>query len=501
MIKEVAIGVGAASLIILFQQGINIMPWVFMVGLVFVLYYLVGSKGGSKSFAMLNSSKNKNKVEKINFDGIGGNSSAKKELLEALEFIRDPEKVVSMGIRPLKGILLDGPPGTGKTLLAKAAASYTESVFMSASGSEFIEVYAGVGAQRVRQIFNQARETAKKENKNSAIVFIDEIEIVGGKRGTHGSHLEYDQTLNQLLVEMDGINYNEEVKLLVIGATNRSELLDSAIVRPGRFDRIVNVDLPDIDGREQILSLHTVNKPLDENVDLKSIARETFGFSGAHLESVANEAAILAFRENNIAISQKYFMEAVDKVMMGEKMDRKPDKEEMRRIAIHETGHALISEVVRPGSVSSITTSSRGKALGYMRQTPEKDLHLYTRDYLEGQVDILLAGSIAEEEIMGSRSTGASSDFQQAIDITKQIISSGMSSLGVVSLKEVPATVLHDTITKIIEKEENKVRDTINRYKDLIKEVSDYLLEQEKISGDKLRQLLGIYRGKTKVSS
>ncbi len=499
MIKEVSIGFGIAAAIILVQQGFNVIPWFFMGGLILVLYYLVGFKGLNKSFSAVES--RKGSIEKINFDRIGGHAAAKKELLEALDFVKNSKIIMKMGIRPLKGILLVGPPGTGKTLLAKAAASYTDSVFLSVSGSEFIEVYAGVGAQRVRQLFNQAREMTKRQKKNSAIIFIDEIEILGGKRGSHGSHLEYDQTLNQLLVEMDGISNQDQVKILIVAATNRSELLDPALVRPGRFDRIVNVDLPDVEGREQILRLHTRNKPLSRDVNLRAVAQETFGFSGAHLESVTNEAAILAMRDRKKFISHRYFLEAVDKVMMGEKMDRKPDIDELWRIAIHETGHALLSETIRPGSVSSITTTSRGKALGYMRQTPDKDFHLYTREYLEGQIDILLAGSLAEEEILGSRSTGAASDFQQAVGIAKQLVSSGMSSLGVVCLQDVPGRILHDIISNIIEKEETKVKEVIGCYKDLIKEVADYLLTQEKISGEAFRKILSGCKETLKVSS
>lgn len=489
MVKEAAIGAGAALAIILFQQGVNVLPWFFMAGLFVALYYLLGTRGPNRNFTVINCQGTG--VSRVSFDRIGGHASAKKELLEALEFICNPREIIKMGIRPLKGILLVGPPGTGKTLLAKAAASYTDSVFVSASGSEFIEVYAGVGAQRIRQLFKQSREMARKEKKHRAVIFIDEIEILGGKRGTHGGHLEYDQTLNQLLVEMDGINYQEQVKVLVIGATNRSELLDPALVRPGRFDRIVNVDLPDVEGREQILKIHTRNKPLDREVSLPVLAAETFGFSGAHLESAANEAAILAMREKRKRITQRNFLEAIDKVIMGEKLDRKPDREELWRIAVHETGHALVSEKTRPGSVSSVTTTSRGKALGYMRQTPQRDFHLYTLEYLEGQVGILLAGSLAEEEVAGSRSTGASSDFAQAIDIARQIIGSGMSSLGVVSLRDVPGNLLHEAIRGIMEKEEERVRKIIRHYQDLIRETADYLLAREKISGEKFRQMIG----------
>ncbi|UNC91866.1 AAA family ATPase [Candidatus Contubernalis alkaliaceticus] len=499
MIKELSIGFAAAAAIIMIQQGFNVVPWFFMAGLILVLYYMVGFKGLNKSFSAVDGSKGS--IEKINFDRIGGHDSAKKELLEALEFVKNSKLIMKMGIRPLKGILLMGPPGTGKTLLAKAAAGYTDSVFLSASGSEFIEVYAGVGAQRVRQIFNQAKEMTKKQNKNSAIIFIDEIEILGGKRGSHGGHLEYDQTLNQLLVEMDGISCNDQTKILVIAATNRSELLDSALVRPGRFDRMVNVDLPDLEGREQILKLHTRNKPMSKDVNLKAVAQDTFGFSGAHLESLTNEAAILAMRDKKKFISQRYFLEAVDKVMMGEKMDRKPDIDELWRIAVHETGHALMSETIRPGSVSSITTTSRGKALGYMRQTPDRDFHLYTKEYLEGQINILLAGSLAEEEILGSRSTGASADFQQAIGIAKELISSGMSTLGVVSLSDIPGTILHDVISSILEKEESKVKEVISCSSNLIKEVADYLLNQEKISGEAFRKMLFSCGEKLKISS
>ena len=306
----------------------------------------------------------------MSFDDIGGQDSAINELKEALEFLLKPMEILHMGIRPIKGILLMGPPGTGKTLLARAAAGYAESVFLATSGSEFIEMYAGVGAKRVRQLFGEARKKARSEGKNSAVVFIDELEVLGAKRGSHASHMEYDQTLNQLLVEMDGLMPDSEPRILVIAATNRADMLDPALMRPGRFDRQVQVELPDKKGRVRILQIHTRNKPLAQDVDMDAVARATFGFSGAHLESLANEAAVLALREGKKEIQQRHFTEAVDKVILGEKLSRQPSTKEMERVAVHESGHALVSELLRAGSVSSLTVVPRGQALGYMRRTP-----------------------------------------------------------------------------------------------------------------------------------
>lgn len=489
MLKEVGIGVALGIITGLLWLGFNIYPALFLLGIFFLLFKVMDTKGSLKEFTPLKSSNNKANAN-ISFEDIGGQNSAKKELLEALDFLKIPEKIKLLGIRPLKGILLVGPPGTGKTLLAKAAASYTDSAFIPAAGSEFIEMYAGVGAQRVRQLFYQARSLAQKKNKMSAIIFIDEIEILGSQRGSHSSHLEYDQTLNQLLVEMDGLNYDDQIRILLIGATNRPDLLDSALLRPGRFDRIVQVDLPDLEGRLQILKLHTRNKPLARDVQLKKIAAETFGFSGAHLESLANEAAIAALREKCTCVGTKHFIEAIDKVIMGEKLDKRPDPEECRRIAIHEIGHALVSETLKPFSVSTITIIPRGKAMGYTRQKPEKDSYIYTKEYLEGQIAILLGGAVSEEELLGSRSTGAENDFKQAIELGKKIINSGMSSLGIVSVKDLPNGVLYKHLKEILNNQEEKVRCLIKECKAIIEEVTVYLIEKERISGDYLRELL-----------
>ncbi|HCJ09553.1 MAG TPA: ATPase [Clostridiales bacterium] len=491
MIREIAIGTGTALLIFLAVQGYNVMPVVFLGALLLVLLQSSGLSsllgGGTRAGTVVD----KVRTDGVTFDDIGGQASAKRELLEALEFITDRERVRRLGIRPLKGILLTGPPGTGKTLMAKAAARHTRSVFFSASGSEFIEVYAGVGAQRVRNLFTRAREAARREGTGSAIIFIDELEVLAGRRGQHTGHLEYDQTINQLLVEMDGLSSEDEVTVLVIGATNRFDLLDPAILRPGRFDRVVRVELPDREERGEILRIHTAGKPLADDVDLDEIARQTFGFSGSHLESVTNEAAILAFREGRVKISQAHLLEAVDKVMMGERVARRPQKDELERVAVHELGHALVAETVRPGSVSMVSISPRGGALGYVRQVPEADRFLYTREELLAQVDVTLAGCVAEEVFFGSRSTGARQDLDQALDLARLLVSGGMSELGIIHQDYVPSSQMHEVMTKIINEREARVREIISRHKALLEAARRVLLEKERLDGDEFRRLVG----------
>jgi len=487
LIKEIVLGMLIGLSIFLVWIGYNVLPIFLLILLGGLIYFTIFQKGLLGSF---NACQYKPSGG-ISFEEIGGQDTAKNELKEALEFLIKSDKVKEMGIRPLKGILLTGPPGTGKTLLAKAAAAYTDSVFVATNGSEFIEMYAGVGAQRVRSIFKKARDLALAEKKNSSIIFIDEIDVLANKRGTHkSSHMEYDQTLNQLLVEMDGIRNDDKIRILVIAATNRADMLDPALLRPGRFDRQVKVDLPDKKGRLEILKLHTRNKPLDEDVDLEAIARETFGFSGAHLESIANEAAILALRENKDKISQKHFREAVDKVMLGEKLNNKPSDEEIYRVAVHEAGHALASELIFPNSVSHVTITSRGNALGYTRQNPKDDSYLYTKEYLESQIQICLAGSVAEELLLGNKSTGATNDFQQAVRLSKQIIFSGLSGLGVISEEDLSKNVLHEEISSIIRVEEEKVKKLLNSNLHILKKMADQLKRNESIMAEELNQLI-----------
>ncbi|MFW6281828.1 MAG: AAA family ATPase [bacterium] len=491
MVKEIGLGIIIATLIILGIHGFNIFPVIFIAFLSFFMWQMFtqGGMGNISGGTKTGSSAGK-KIPDIKFEEIGGQESAKKELIEALEFIKDIDCIKEMGIRAIKGILLSGPPGTGKTMLAKAAARYTDSIFLSASGSEFIEMYAGVGAKRVRNLFKDARQTAKKENRSSAIIFIDEIDVLGSKRGQNSSHMEYDQTLNQLLVEMDGLSVDDDVQVLIVAATNRMDILDPALLRPGRFDRIVKVDLPAKDGRLSILKIHTANKPLDDDVDLEQIARETFRFSGAHLENLCNEAAIFALREKNNTITRTNFMEAIDKVIMGEKLDRRPNKDELKRVAVHETGHAIIGEIMNPGSVSSITITSRGNALGYVRHNPSDDVFLQTKDYLEKQISICIAGAVAEELLLDNKSTGASNDFEKAIKLVKTMITSGMTDLGVVGESTVPRDLLHKEMSKILKNIENQVEKVLMKNKNNIIEIANELMESERFSGDELRTLL-----------
>jgi len=489
MWKEISLGLGIAFLIVIGLQGYDILPLIITVLMVGSLYFILNTKGFGKSFLVVEESA---KERLISFEDIGGQETAKRELREALDFILDLEKVQKMGIRPLKGVLLTGPPGTGKTLLAKAAANFTNSVFMAASGSEFIEMYAGVGAQRVRDLFKQARSLAKKQSKEGAVVFIDEIDVLGSKRGHNTGHMEYEQTLNQLLIEMDGLanQARNQPRILIVGATNRSDILDPALLRPGRFDRIVAVDLPDKQGRKAIIAIHTKGKPLAAGVNLEEIAKETFGFSGAHLESLINEAAILAMREGKEEIENMHFKEAIDKVIMGEKVERKPAEEELRRIAVHEVGHALAAECRREFAVSTITIASRGKALGYVRQKPEGDIYLYTQDYLEDQICVSLAGSCAEKIVLGNRSTGAASDFSFAVEMSKQIIASGMSKLGIISMGDLPEEILHQEIQAILQEQEEAVAKLLLANRQSLEELVNLILEKETLSGEIVREIL-----------
>ncbi|HHT62437.1 MAG: AAA family ATPase [Bacillota bacterium] len=486
MKKEIIAGILLSLIAFLGYSGYDVIPIIIIIGMGTFLYFLLEKKGvlGNHSFGV---AVNNNDV---GFDEIGGQNPAKQEIQEALEFMRQLDKFKSMGIRPIKGILLTGPPGTGKTLLAKASATYTDSVFITASGSEFIEMYAGVGAQRVRSLFQSAKKQAKKLKKKSAVIFIDEIEVIGGKRGSHSSHLEYDQTLNQLLVEMDGMKSDQELQILLMGATNRIDLLDDALLRPGRFDRIINVDLPDVAGRLQILKIHAANKPMAEDVDLSAIAKETFGFSGAQLESLCNEAAIYAMREQSALIKPRHLKEAIDKVMMGEKAEKAPTKEEKKRIAYHESGHALISEIMAEKSVAYVTITSRGKALGYMRQTPASDIYLYTKEYLEKQINIALAGAIAEEIIFGSKSSGSLNDFKQAVKLARQIIECGLSGLGIIDNDSIPKQLISDEVKKIIKTQEGFTENELKKRISVLHHMAEILLEHEYISGEQLHQIL-----------
>lgn len=482
---DIIIGLALGVFAFLMVMGYNVFP----IALLFVVTYLVWTLVLSRQLL-----KNGNGVAiattAVDFEDIGGQNVAKKELLEALDFLLHSDRMKALGIRPLKGILLSGPTGTGKTLLAKAAARYTNSAFLSVSGSEFVEMYAGVGAERVRGLFRRARDMVKKEKKTSAIIFIDEMDILGAKRGSNVSHHEYDQTLNQLLVEMDGLKAEQGAPILVMAATNRPEALDAALLRPGRFDRQVKVDLPDKEGRLAILKIHTKNKPLAKEVQLEDIAHETFGFSGAHLECVTNEAAILALRDEANEITKGHLHEAVEKVMLGEKLDRKPTPEELRRVAIHESGHALLAEIVRPNSVAQVSIRSRGNALGYVRHYPKDDLYLYTQAMLEEQIMVALAGALAEEEILGTRSTGAAGDYEQALNLVERMLHAGMSTLGVTDISR-----LNDKQRQLVTKDiladlEGRTKLILIENKPSLIKITEILKDEETLNGDFLRKNL-----------
>ncbi|TMV51227.1 AAA family ATPase [Paenibacillus mesophilus] len=486
--KEVLIGFVPVLLAFLIFMGVNVIPLVLAGVILFSLLYVTRMRDNLG----VASSERKGKSRTpsyLTFDDIGGQDRAKNELKEALDFLIRHEEIRKFGIRPLKGILLTGPPGTGKTLMAKAAAHYTNSVFVSASGSEFVEMYVGVGASRVRDLFKEARSRAAKEGKDSAIIFIDEIDVVGGKR-EGGQHREYDQTLNQLLTEMDGIHTADTPRILMVAATNRKEMLDSALLRPGRFDRHIQVDLPDKKGRMHILQIHAKNKPVSTEASMDRVAGETFGFSGAQLESVMNEAAIYAMRDDNPEIDQKHFSLAIDKVMMGEKTDRESTMEERKRVALHELGHAIAAEMVKPGSVSMVSLSPRGQALGYVRHNPQQDQYLYTRTELEQQIMIALGGAVAEEIFYGGRSTGSRNDFEQALHLVRTMMDSGLTGLGIIDRQMVTQEELMKENSAILDTLHQATRDMLEHYRFVFEQSLDILIREEQLPGDSFRALL-----------
>ncbi|WP_310550090.1 AAA family ATPase [Paenibacillus glufosinatiresistens] len=484
--KEALIGFVPVLVIFLAFMGLNIIPVLVAAGMIGALLLITQMRGGLAVGASAEKKRKKNGPSKLTFEEIGGQDNAKQELREALDFLIRHEEISKFGIRPLKGILLTGPPGTGKTLMAKAAAHYTNSVFVAASGSEFVEMYVGVGAGRIRDLFKEARTRASKENKQSAIIFIDEIDVIGGKR-EGGQQREYDQTLNQLLTEMDGIYNSDTPRILLIAATNRKEMLDSALLRPGRFDRHIQVDLPDKKGRRSILELHAKNKPLHSGVNLDKIAEEAYNFSGAQLESVMNEAAIYMMRENLTQVEHRHLAMAIDKVMMGEKTDRETNQEEKKRVAIHELGHAIMAEVLRPGSVSQVTLTPRGQALGYVRHNPQQEQYLYTKEYLEEQIMIALGGAAAEEMFYGGRSTGSRGDFDQALNIVEMMMKSGLTSLGIAKLDMVTTEELMRENSKILDELTARTRNLLESKRPVFEYSLDILMKEEVLSGEQFR--------------
>jgi cell division protease FtsH len=489
MTKEWFLGAFPVVIIFLIFMGFNVGPILIFSLIGAAIYFTMNGKGPFAAGNQKGKTSHEVQNSKTSFEQIGGQERAKQELREAIDFLKEDLVASEYGIRPLKGILLTGPPGTGKTLMAKAAANYAEAAFVAASGSEFVEMYVGVGAGRIRDLFKEVKQLAEEKKLNRGIIFIDEIDAIGGKREGK-QQKEYDQTLNQLLTEMDGMSTEEYPRILIIAATNRKDMLDPALLRPGRFDRHIVVDLPDKRAREQILGIHFNSKPVDSDIVMSDIASETFGFSGAQLESVANEAAIYAFRDKAKAISLHHISSAIDKVMMGEQTDRESSEEEKKRVAFHELGHAIVSEVLRPLSVSQVVLAPRGGALGYVRQSPPKEQYLYTRSYMEEQIMVCLAGAVTEEIYYGERSTGSKNDFEQAMNYVHHMIDAGLTSLGIVSMQHLGKSQIQEEANDILSVLLEKTHKLLKEYDLVFSQSYQILMEEERMGGERFRELL-----------
>ncbi len=487
-----------------------VIPLLFLVALwSFFFRRMGGAEGGVMSFARSRAKMYAAEDEvKVKFGDVAGVDEAEDELREIVEFLKNPKKYTSIGGRIPKGVLLVGPPGTGKTLLARAVAGEANVPFFSLSGSEFVEMFVGVGAARVRDLFSQA------ENKAPCIVFIDELDALGKVRiqSPMGSHEEREQTLNQLLAEMDGFDARKGV--IIMAATNRPEVLDPALMRPGRFDRQVLVDKPDVRGREEILKIHVKNVKTSDRVDLKVIAARTAGFAGADLANLVNEAALLAARRDKTSVEMKDFDEAIDRVIAGLEKKRVMNDKERRIVAYHESGHAIVATVL-PGldPVHKISIVQRGfGALGYTMQLPLEDKYLMTRSDLHSQLSVLLGGRSAEEIAFGEISTGAQNDLMRATDIARAMVTEfGMSdALGVVNYDghrqpafienpfgrergnyaEETALQIDIEIKRILTDAHEKARQILRDHRDILDRLSERLLEKEVIEADELKAIM-----------
>ena len=479
---------------------------------IFLLFMLMNRQNGGTNSKAMNFGKSRARMStqneiKVTFTDVAGLKEEKEELEEIVDFLKAPRKYTQLGARIPKGVLLEGPPGTGKTLLAKAVAGEAGVPFFSISGSDFVEMFVGVGASRVRDLFQDAKKNAP------CIVFIDEIDAVARRRGSGlgGGHDEREQTLNQLLVEMDGFGVNEGI--IVMAATNRKDILDPAILRPGRFDRDVIVGRPDVGGREEILKVHARNKPLGDDVDLKQIAQTTAGFSGADLENLLNEAAILAAKENRVFIQQSDIRHAFVKVGIGpEKKSRIVSEKERRITAYHEAGHAILFHVLPDvGPVYSVSIIPTGGAGGYTMPLPEKDDMFNTKGHMLQEITVSLGGRVAEEEIFDDITTGASQDIKQATAIAKSMITKfGMSEkLGLINYDndsdevfigrdfghtsrgygEKIAGTIDEEVKRIIDECYAQARSIIQEYHPVLEKCAELLLEKEKITRSEFEAL------------
>src|SRR5262245_3318464 len=488
-----------------------VVPLLFFVGIWgFFFRRMSGAEGGVMSFARSRAKIYADDEVKVRFADVAGVDEAREELKEIVEFLQNPKKYTNLGGKIPKGVLLVGPPGTGKTLLARAVAGEAHVPFFSLSGSEFVEMFVGVGAARIRDLFQQA------EAKAPCIVFIDELDALGKVRvqSPIGSHEEREQTLNQLLAEMDGFDSRKGV--IIMGATNRPEVLDPALLRPGRFDRQVLVDKPDVKGREEILRIHSKAVKVSPDVDLRVVAARTAGFAGADLANLVNEAALLAARNNKSAVDMKDFESAIDRLIAGLEKKRVMSAKEREIVAYHESGHAIVATVLpNLDPVHKISIVQRGfGALGYTMQLPLEDRYLMQRRDLESQLAVLLGGRTAEEIALGEISTGAQNDLQRATDIARAMVTEfGMSeTLGAVNYDgnkrarfldipmpnerglyaEQTAEQIDHEIKRILTEAHNKARQILSDHRDKLELVTRRLLDVEVMEGDELRALLGL---------
>lgn len=490
----------------------TILPVLLMMAGVFFLFSMMNRQGGGANAKAMSFGKSRAKLstekdKKITFAQVAGLKEEKEELEEVVDFLKSPKKYIQVGARIPKGILLVGPPGTGKTLLAKAVAGEARVPFFTISGSDFVEMFVGVGASRVRDLFEEAKRNAP------CIIFIDEIDAVARSRGTGmgGGHDEREQTLNQLLVEMDGFGVNEGI--IVMAATNRVDILDRAILRPGRFDRKVMVGRPDVQGREEILKVHAKGKPLSEDIDLGQIARTTAGFTGADLENLLNEAAILAAKDERVYLKQADVQKAFVKVGIGaEKKSHVISEKEKRITAFHEAGHAILFHVLPDvGPVYSVSIIPTGGAGGYTMPLPEKDEMFNTKGKMLQDITVALGGRVAEEEVFNDITTGASQDIKQATGLAKSMVTKfGMSeAVGLVNYDndsdevfigrdlahtsrgygESMATVIDSEVKRIIDECYSRARSIIKEHEDVLHACANLLLEKEKITREEFEAL------------
>ena len=484
---------------------IQIVPFLLFGGFAFFLLTRMNGSNNNKAFEFGRSKARLEGNIRVRFDDVAGADEEKEEMVELIEYLKNPKKFVKMGARIPKGILLSGSPGTGKTLLAKAVAGEADVPFYSISGSDFVEMFVGVGASRVRDMFKKAQATAP------CIVFIDEIDAVGRQRGTGlgGGHDEREQTLNQLLVEMDGIGENTGV--VIIAATNRPDVLDPALLRPGRFDRQITVSLPDKRGRHAILNVHARNKQMATDIDLEGLARRTPGFSGADLENVLNEAAILAVRDKKDVIEMHHLDEAVDRVMMGPaKKSRKYSEREKYLVAVHETGHAVIGLLVEEADmVQKVTIIPRGMAGGYNLMTPKEERMMATKSDLMAKITGLLGGRVAEEIVLNEISSGAYNDIERATNIARDMVMSyGMSKLGPIQYEKSGGNVflgrdysssrnysgqiafeIDKEVRAIIDGCYEKARELIANNRPLLDRITEALMEYETLTHEQIMKL------------